>query len=123
MCHVLLVLPLLASPVFWLFPFEIAAPLYAIAFTLSAAVYVIAVKSMHARVVSGKEALIHAPGVVKSIVDGVPFVRVLGEDWTALSKDHRLHEGDRVEVVGIDGLTLQVRLRDSAAQDPSSGDG
>lgn len=109
MCHVLLALPILALPVFWLFPFEIAAPLYAVAFGLSMAVYAVIMKSRHAPVVSGKEALIHATGVVERIVDGVPSVLIRGEHWTALSEDRQLHPGDRVEVVSVDGLTLHVR--------------
>ena len=116
MCHLLLVLPILALPVFWLFPFDIAAPLYAVAFALSAAIYAIAFKSMRLPVVSGKEALTHASGVVERIVDGEPSAFIRGEHWTVRSEDQPLHVGDRVEVVSVDGLTLRVRHQDPSGE-------
>lgn len=112
MCHVLLALPILALPVFWLFPFDVAAPLYGTAFTLSVAFYAVALKTMHTPVVTGKEALIHATGVVEDMVDGVPSVRIRGERWSARCESQQLHPGDHVEVVGIEGLTLSVRCKD-----------
>lgn len=115
MCHVLLALPILALPVFWLFPLGIAAPLYGVAFALSAAIYVAAIRSMHNPVVTGKEALIHVTGVVENIVDGVPSVLIRGEHWAARSEDRELRPGDRVEVVGIDGLTLRVKRKGRSA--------
>ena len=113
MCHVLLALPILALPVFWLFPLDIAAPVYAVAFALAVGGYALAFDSMHRPVVSGKEALIHATGVVERIVDGVPSVFINGEHWTAASSDdQQLEPGDHVEVVSMDGLTLRVRRKE-----------
>jgi membrane protein implicated in regulation of membrane protease activity len=112
MYHVALALPILALPVFWLFPFDVAAPVYAVAFALSAAMYAMAVKSMHLPVVTGKEELLHATGVVERIVDGAPSVIIRGEHWTADSEGQALQVGDRVKVLGIDGLTLHVRRKD-----------
>ena len=112
MCHVALALPILALPVFWLLPFDVAAPVYAVAFALSAAMYAMAVKSMHLPVVSGKEELLHVTGVVERMVDGVPSVFIRGEHWTADTEGQELQAGDHVEVVGIDGLTLRVRRKD-----------
>lgn len=112
MCHIALALPILALPVFWLFPFDVAAPVYAVAFALSAAMYAMAIKSMHLPVVTGKEALLHATGVVERVDDGVPSVIIRGEHWTARSEGQPLQAGDRVEVLSIDGLTLQVRRKD-----------
>lgn len=109
MCHLLLVLPILALPVFWLLPFEIAAPLYAVAVGLAGTVYAIAIKSMHAPVTTGKESLIHATGVVEHVADGVPSVFVRGEHWAARTTDGELAPGDRVEIVSLDGLTLRVK--------------
>jgi membrane-bound serine protease (ClpP class) len=57
---------------------------------------------------SGMESLIHARGIVKSQGPDSLQVHVQGEDWLAKSDDS-LHPGDAVEVMAVEGLTLQVR--------------
>jgi membrane-bound serine protease (ClpP class) len=58
----------------------------------------------------GMEALVGRGGTVVSWDDGTGTVRVNGSLWTARSRA-ALSPGDEVEVVGFDGLTVNVALR------------
>jgi membrane protein implicated in regulation of membrane protease activity len=110
-CHVLLVLPLLALPVFWLLPPGFAVPIYAVVLLLSGGTYAAALKAMHKPVVTGKDAIVHGEGVVERSVDGVLSVRILGERWAARAEGQELVPGNHVTVVGMDGLTLCVKRK------------
>jgi len=67
-----------------------------------------ALKARSRPVVSGQEELIGAIGRVVDGGDGEASVRIHGEIWAARS-DQALKAGERVEITGIDGLTLMVR--------------
>jgi membrane protein implicated in regulation of membrane protease activity len=64
MCHVLLGLPLLVLPVFWLLPLSAAVPLYTVAAAVSLIVYVYALKAMNTPRMNGGEAMLGAAGRV-----------------------------------------------------------
>lgn len=67
-----------------------------------------AVKSRQRRVVSGREELIGARGVIGApIGDGDHWIHIHGENWRARSKE-ALCSGEAVTVTAIDGLILQV---------------
>ena len=68
------------------------------------------VRALRKKPVSGREGLVGERGVAKTPIapKGVGRVFVHGELWKARS-DEPVDEGDTVEVVGIDGLTLKVR--------------
>lgn len=107
MCHLLLLMPLLALPMFWFVPLAIAAPVYAVILALSAWLYVLAMRAMHKPLLIGRASLLHKRGVViDSGTDGLR-VRVRSEVWQAQSGEP-LGPGDIVEVVGTDGLVLEV---------------
>lgn len=75
-----------------------------------AALIHLALKAHKKKVVTGKEGLLHAEGEVLSNHHGQLQVRVLGEIWEASSPiDLKPH--DKIEVSGIEGLKLIVRLR------------
>ncbi len=57
---------------------------------------------------TGFEGLIGQVGVVRTPVDPDGQVFVRGEIWRAVSDGGRLGEGERVRIVGVDGLTLRV---------------
>lgn len=108
MCHLILLLPLLALPLFWLMPPSAAIPAYGVVLIISGGAYYLAVRSMRQPVVTGTEALVNQPGEVVSNDGGVIRVRAGGDIWTAESSD-TLQQGDRVKIVGITGLKLTVR--------------
>jgi membrane protein implicated in regulation of membrane protease activity len=112
MCHLILLLPLLALPLFWLAPLSIAVPAYAAVLILSGGIYFLAMRAMHRPVQIGVEALLHSRGEVLGTEGKLFRVRVNSEVWSAESKD-TLRSGDRVEVLAIDGLRLRVhRIRE-----------
>jgi membrane protein implicated in regulation of membrane protease activity len=108
MCHLVLLLPLLALPVFWLVPLWIAVPTYAAVLILSGGTWFLAMRAMHQPVQIGVQALLHSRGEVLGTEGKLFRVRVNSEVWNAESKD-TLRSGDRVEVLAIDGLRLRVR--------------
>src|SRR5438128_2034122 len=68
-------------------------------------------RSRRRRVVTGREGLLGAPGVVRRDLEPgkTGIVLVQGELWQAVAPDGRLTTGERVVVQGVDGLLLTVR--------------
>jgi membrane protein implicated in regulation of membrane protease activity len=108
MCHLVLLLPVLALPLFWLAPLSIAVPAYALVVVLSGAVYWLVVSAMRRPVQIGAEALAHNTGEVIATDDGVLRVRIHNEIWNARSADD-LEPGDRIEVIAVEAMRLKVR--------------
>jgi inner membrane protein len=109
MCHLVLALPFLALPVFWLFPEGEAVVLYVLALGLTGAVYWLAMRAMHAPVVVGIETLLHAVGTVRAADGRKASVWVRSELWSAEPQEGVVAVGDVVEVVGFEGLRLIVK--------------
>lgn len=65
-------------------------------------------RAQRTRPSSGREALVGAVGVAKTDLDPQGMVLVGGEDWTAEAEE-TIRAGDRVRVVAVKGLRLQVR--------------
>ncbi len=68
------------------------------------------VKAQFNRVKTGKEALIGAKGIAATDLKPKGEVRVLGEFWEATAKDATIVTGQTVEVIGMDGMFLVVKL-------------
>jgi len=113
MCHLLLILPLLALPVFWFLSLPVAVVVYVLVTLFSAWVYYALMRSMRQRPSGGREGLVHATGEVVEAAGGRARVRVLGEIWSARYRGE-LAPGDRVEVVAVEGLRLRVQRADTA---------
>lgn len=108
MCHILLLMPVLALPLFWFVPLPIAAPVYGAILIVSGWVYFLAIRAMHRPVRTGMEALLLNTGEVIGKKNGVFQVRVRNEIWNAVSTDS-LRPGDCIEVVTLEGMRLKVR--------------
>ena len=65
-------------------------------------------KAQKKKVQTGDEGLLGEIGVAKTDVGKSGSVFVHGEHWNAFSRD-AIPEGSRVEVVAIDGLTIEVK--------------
>lgn len=113
MCHLILVMPIVALPVLWLLPLGEGLPLYLVALLVTGTVYWLAIKAMRAPVVSGKQTVLRRRGSVRFTDGHRASVWVASELWSAESRDTPLAVGDTVEVVGIDGLRLIVRKIDA----------
>lgn len=109
MCHLLLVLPLLALPVFWFFPWPVATALYGVALLIALLTYAYAFAATRKPLEIGRERLLNATGIVTA-VSPVLRVRVGGESWSAQSREP-LAPGEPIIVESVDGLKLQVRRR------------
>ena len=108
MCHLLLVLPVIALLAFWFWPLSIALPVYAGVVVISLAFYTLLMRAMRRPVRTGREELLHSTAtVLRSDGPRAVWVRVHGEEWKALSKVD-LAEGDTVRVIGVEGMTLRV---------------
>lgn len=115
MCHLFLLLPILGLPVFWLWPIEIAGPVYAVVFAVAMWTYGLALRSAHRLVETGREAILHGRGRVVKARGRRFTVRLDGELWNAESRD-TLRTGDEVRVIGIEGLVLSVERLARAAK-------
>jgi membrane protein implicated in regulation of membrane protease activity len=108
MCHLILLLPLVSLPLFWLLPLDVAVPLYGVIVAVSLWVYVYVMRAMHRPVGTGAEEILHSTGKVIDVNGNTLRVRVHSETWNAVSADV-LDIGEAVRIVGMNGLTLRVR--------------
>ena len=61
------------------------------------------------RIKTGKEALIGSVGVAVTDLNPKGEIRVIGEFWQAAAKEGEINNGEKVEVVGMDGMFLVVK--------------
>jgi membrane-bound serine protease (ClpP class) len=76
-----------------------------------------ALRTTHVPVQVGVESILGKAGTVKTWHEAEGLVHVEGELWTAESVDgsEKIGKGDKVEVVGINGLRLKVRKIDKVS--------
>ena len=79
-----------------------------------------ALRARRRPVVSGQEEMTGAVGEVLAVDDGVTWAFVHGERWKVHSAD-ALAPGQRVRVVSLRGLTLEVRAEDSDSDSNPKG--
>jgi membrane protein implicated in regulation of membrane protease activity len=121
MCHLILLLPIVALPVFWMLPPTLSVPIYSVVVLVSGWVYWYAVKAMRLPLVSEDVQLTRAVGtVVGRQSHRLWRIEILGECWLADSPE-RLQEGDQVKITGRDGLTLHVRKLSSEGAGRTGG--
>jgi membrane-bound serine protease (ClpP class) len=70
-----------------------------------------AVRAHMRKVEAGGEAMLKAKGRALGVLNPSGEVRVEGERWRARAVEGEIAEGQEIEVVGQDGLTLLVRGR------------
>ena len=109
MCHLLLLLPLLALPVLWLWPASVAVPAYTAAALLSGVLYWYAWKSAKMPKLNGAEGMLGVRGRVVHCGERSVTLFFHGELWSAETGGETLAVGDEAVVVGIEGLRLRVR--------------
>ena len=111
MCHVILLMPVLALPLFWVLPPGAAVPVYIAISSASGLLYWRIVSSHRRQPQAGAESLIGTGAEVVSRLAPVGpaqyLVRSRGELWSATSPDI-LQAGDPVRVTAVDGIKLVV---------------
>lgn len=109
MCHLLLILPIIALAAFWLWPLAVAVPIYAGVLAVSLLFYGLLIKSMHTPVRTGREEMLHSTGIVlRPAGPRAVWVRVHGEEWKARTGSADLQPGEAVRIADVDGMTLRV---------------
>jgi membrane protein implicated in regulation of membrane protease activity len=107
MCHLLLLSPLIALPVFWLLPLSIAAPVYGVVLLVAGSLYWGLFRSVRQPRLNGAEAMLGAHGRVVKLGERDVTVRFHSELWLARPVG-RLEVGDEAVVEAIEGLHLRV---------------
>jgi membrane protein implicated in regulation of membrane protease activity len=110
MCHILLLLPVFALPLFWVLPREEALIVYAVVCFFSAAFYWLVWQTMHRPAATGIEGMIGGIGTIFRCGEGQTKVLYRGEIWDAVCNDG-ISLGERVEIIGFDRMKLVVRRR------------
>lgn len=91
--------------------FDLSVP-FVVGLAIASALLIMLVATMAARshkmkIVSGREEMLGMVGVVSAIKDGMVYADVHGESWRVRCNEP-LAPGDRIRVVAMDGLVLQV---------------
>jgi membrane-bound ClpP family serine protease len=92
----------------WFLPLALAAPTFVVLIAAAVLFYAYLAKVARRRAMTGLEALQHALGQVRDVQGESAAIWVNSELWLAKGGDG-LRIGDRVEVVGAEGLLLRVR--------------
>jgi membrane protein implicated in regulation of membrane protease activity len=113
---IVMLLPILAIPVFWFLPLEEAIPLYIVCCLLSGSMFWIMRNNMKRPVKTGPESIAGKETRVISRSDSnmiMPYqVRIGGEIWEASSQDS-LEAGETTVVVAVEGNKLIIKRRDN----------
>ena len=116
MCHLILLMPILGLPLFWLLPIGYALPSYVVIVLISAFLYWLITRAMRKPIQDGFQSLIGTETEVVSRLASDHSVRYLvrsqGELWSAYSTD-TLHPGERVNIVAVKGIGVVVERADN----------
>ena len=74
--------------------------------------YKAVIPSFHKKQVAGAEGLIGLEGEVVEPLVPIGAIKVGGEYWKAKSAGENIGASEEVEILGVEGLTLMVRLKD-----------
>ena len=111
MCHLILLMPVLGLPIFWLMPLSSAVPSYIVIVLISALLYWLIARAMRKPLHDGFQSLI---GTEAEVVSGSApdhsaqyLIRSQGELWSAYSTD-TLQPGETVNIVAVKGIGVVV---------------
>ncbi len=117
MCHLILFMPLLGLPLFWLLPIGYALPSYAVIVLVSAFLYRLITRAMRKPLQDGFQSLIGTESEVVSRLSpgnlAKYLVRSQGELWSAYSTDN-LQPGEAVNIVAVKGIGVVVERADNS---------
>ena len=100
--------PVFALALFLFLPFYAALPIYIPIFIFGIIVNYKMMRSMKLPVRTGLEEMMGQEAVAIDDIDPEGKVRFKDEIWAATAKDERLEQGDKVRIVGSQGLVLVV---------------
>ncbi|MFQ5841067.1 MAG: NfeD family protein [Thermodesulfobacteriota bacterium] len=108
MCHIVLLSPILALPLFFFLPFRTALPAYGAVLLVTAFIYFKIIAAMKSKVRAGMEGMTDGEAVVVEDIDPEGKVRVGNELWVATAAGRKLFKGQRVRIHGFHGLKMIV---------------
>jgi membrane protein implicated in regulation of membrane protease activity len=109
MCHLVLFLPVFALPIFWLFPFETALPIYLVISAVSLVMYFLIFKALRMKPQVGREAMLGRIGVVTKDISPEGKIEYAAEIWNAMTDGRKFSVGEKVIIDGFWGLNLLVK--------------
>ena len=74
--------------------------------------YKVIIPTLRRKKITGWEGMIGLVGRVTEALTPVGVIKVEGEYWKAKSVDEDIAAGEKVEILGVDSITLTVRLKD-----------
>jgi membrane-bound ClpP family serine protease len=108
MCHLILLLPFFALPLFWIFPLDAALPSYALITGVSFLIYFRVFQAMRQEPRTGREAMMGKKGVVVEDIDPEGKIQYAGEIWNATTTGKRFSKGEWIRIAAIRDLMLLV---------------
>lgn len=113
MCHLLWMLPVLALPLFWIFDFYTAFPIYLGVVVLSGVMFYLTMRSMRQAPQSGIESM---QGEIVEVMEASGSrgrVRYHNTVWYAIAREP-IAVGEKVRIIGNQGLRLIVEKEEKA---------
>lgn len=111
MCHLVLLMPILGLPLFWLLPLGYALPTNIVLWLTAAFLYWLIRKAMRKPIQDGFQSLVDTEAEVVSKLEkshsAKYLVRAQGELWSAYSAD-ALDIGEQVNIVAVRGIGVVI---------------
>ncbi len=108
MCHIILLLPLLTLPLFFVLPFSTALPIYLVILIMTWFLYYKILVVMKSKVQTGIEALIDEDAAVVEDINPEGKILVWSEIWSATANGKKFLKGQKVKICGFYGLKAIV---------------
>lgn len=110
MCHLIFFLPVFGLPVFWIFPFNTALPIYLFIVVISMILYWKIYQAMTSRVLTGQEGMLSKTGMVIQNINPEGKIKYATEIWNAVAEGKKFLKGEKVVISGFTcGLRLIVK--------------
>jgi membrane-bound ClpP family serine protease len=101
MCHLVFFLPVFGLPVFWIFPFNAALPIYLFIVVISMILYWKIYQAMTSRVLTGREGMLSKTGMVIQNINPEGKIKYATEIWNAVAEGKTFNEGEKVVINGF----------------------
>jgi len=121
MCHLILLMPVLGLPLFWLLPLGYALPINFVMWLISVFLYWLIRKAMRKPIQDGFQSLVGTQAEVvskRALTHSAKYlVRAKGEGelWSAYSAD-ALEIGEQVNIVAVKGIGVVVERADPGSR-------
>jgi len=101
-------MPVFALPVFWVFPFETALPMYLIVVGGSLFIYFKIFKALRQHILTGAEGIVGKKALVIKDIDPEGKIRIASEIWNAKTNGAPIQKGEYVRICRVKKLMLLV---------------